>query len=75
MVDRRPVSLGEIESCLESLAQVKVAQAHVEYDDDGSTNIVVRITPGGRCKTDIMLDHCAKRLAPHKVPRRIEIAD
>jgi acyl-CoA synthetase (AMP-forming)/AMP-acid ligase II len=75
MVDRRPVSLGEIESCLESLAQVKAAQAHVEYDDDGSTNIVVRITPGGRCKTEIMLDHCAKRLAPHKVPRRIEIAD
>jgi long-chain acyl-CoA synthetase len=75
MVDRRPVSLGEIESCLESLAQVKAAQAHVEYDDAGSTHIVVRITPGGRCKTDVMLDHCAKRLAPHKVPRRIEIAD
>ena len=73
MVDRRPVSLGEIESCLESLAQVKAAQAHVEYDDAGSTHIVVRITPGGRCKSDVMLDHCAKRLAPHKVPQRIEI--
>ena len=75
MVDRRPVALGEIESCLESLAHVKAAQAHVEYDDAGSTHIVVRITPGGRCKTGAMLDHCAKRLAPHKVPRRIEIVD
>jgi acyl-CoA synthetase (AMP-forming)/AMP-acid ligase II len=74
-VDRRSVALGEIESCLEGLAHVKAAQAHVEYDDAGSTHIVVRITPGGRCKTDTMLDHCAKQLAPHKVPRRIEIVD
>jgi acyl-coenzyme A synthetase/AMP-(fatty) acid ligase len=74
-VDRRRVALGEIESCLESLAHVKSAQAHVEYEDTGSTHIVVRITPGGRCKTDTMLDHCAKRLAPHKVPRRIEIVE
>ena len=75
MVDRRPVALGEIESCLEGLAHVKAAQAHVEYDDGGSTHIVVRITPDGRCKTGAMLDHCAKSLAPHKVPRRIEIAE
>lgn len=75
MVDRRPVALGEIESCLENLAQVKAAQARVEYDDAGSTHIVVRITPDGRCKANLMLDHCAKRLAPHKVPRRIEIAE
>jgi long-chain acyl-CoA synthetase len=75
MVDRKPVALGEIESCLESLAHVKAAQAHVEYDDAGSTHIVVRITPGGHCKTSAMLDHCAKRLAPHKVPRRIEIVE
>jgi acyl-coenzyme A synthetase/AMP-(fatty) acid ligase len=74
-VDRRSVALGEIESCLESLAHVKAAQAYVEYDDAGSTHIVVRITPGGRCKTDSMLDHCAKQLAPHKVPRRIEIVE
>jgi acyl-CoA synthetase (AMP-forming)/AMP-acid ligase II len=74
-VDRKSVALGEIESCLEGLAQVKAAQAHAEYDDAGSTHIVVRITPGGRCKTEVMLDHCAKRLAPHKVPRRIEIID
>ena len=74
-VDRRSVALGEIESCLEGLAHVKAAQAHVEYDDAGSTHIVVRITPGGRCKPDTMLDHCAKRLAPHKVPRRIEIVE
>jgi acyl-CoA synthetase (AMP-forming)/AMP-acid ligase II len=74
-VDRRSVALGEIESCLESLSQVKAAQAHVEYDDAGSTHIVVRVTPGGRCYPDKMLDHCAKQLAPHKVPRRIEIAE
>jgi long-chain acyl-CoA synthetase len=72
-VDRRRVALGEIESCLEALADVKAAQAHVEYDDSGSSRIVVRVTPGGRCKSSAMLDHCAKQLAPHKVPKRIEI--
>jgi long-chain acyl-CoA synthetase len=74
-VDRRRVALGEIESCLEALDDVKAAQAHVEYDDAGSSHIVVRITPVGRCKSSAMLDHCAKKLAPHKVPRRIEIAE
>lgn len=74
-VDRRRVALGEIESCLESRSDVKAAQAHVEYDDAGSTHIIVRVTPGGRCKPNVMLDHCAKRLAPHKVPRRIDITE
>lgn len=74
-VDRRRVALGEIESCLEALADVKAAQAFVEYDDAGSSQIVVRVTPGGRCKSSAMLDHCAKQLAPHKVPKRIEISE
>jgi long-chain acyl-CoA synthetase len=74
-VDRRRVALGEIESCLESRSEVKAAQALVEYDDSGSTQIVVRITPDGRCKSSVMLDHCARQLAPYKVPRRIEITD
>jgi len=74
-VDRRRVALGEIESCLESRAEVKAAQALVEYDDAGSTQIVVRVTPGGRCKVSTMLDHCARQLAPYKVPRRIEIGE
>jgi acyl-CoA synthetase (AMP-forming)/AMP-acid ligase II len=74
-VDRRCVALGEIESCLESMADVKAAQAHVEYDDTGSSHIVVRVTPGGRCKSSAMLDHCAKQLAPHKVPKRIDIGE
>lgn len=74
-VDRRSVALGEIESCLEGLSQVKAAQARVEYDDAGSTHIVVRVTPGGPCRPDKMLDHCAKQLAPHKVPKRIEIGE
>ena len=74
-VDRKRVALGEIESCLESRSDVKAAQALVEYDDTGSTQIVVRITPGGRCKVSTMLDHCARQLAPYKVPRRIEIAE
>ena len=68
-------AVDAIESCLEALEAVKAAQAHVEYDDAGSSHIVVRITPVGRCKSSAMLDHCAKKLAPHKVPRRIEIAE
>ena len=74
-VDRRRVALGEIESCLEGLADVKAAQAHVEHDDAGSSHIVVRITTSGQLKSSVMLDHCAKQLAPHKVPKRIEIGE
>jgi acyl-CoA synthetase (AMP-forming)/AMP-acid ligase II len=74
-VDRRRVALGEIESCLESRSDVKAAQALVEYDDAGSTEIIVRVTPGGRCKPSVMLDYCAKQLAPYKVPHRIEIGE
>jgi acyl-CoA synthetase (AMP-forming)/AMP-acid ligase II len=74
-VDRRRVALGEIESCLESRPDVRAAQALVEYDDCGSTQIVVRVTPGGHCKTNVMLDHCARRLAPYKVPNRIVITE
>jgi long-chain acyl-CoA synthetase len=74
-VDRRRVALGEIESCLESRSDVRAAQALVEYDDSGSSHIVVRITPSSRCKPSTMLDHCARQLAPYKVPRRIEIGE
>jgi acyl-CoA synthetase (AMP-forming)/AMP-acid ligase II len=72
-IDRHRVALGEIESCIEALADVKAAQAHVEYDDSGSSQIVVRVTPSGRWTQSAMLDHCARQLAPHKVPKRIDI--
>jgi fatty-acyl-CoA synthase len=72
-IDRRCVALGEIESCLEALADIKAAQAHVEYDDTGSSQIVVKVTPGGKWTPSAMLGHCAKQLAPHKVPKRIDI--
>jgi long-chain acyl-CoA synthetase len=73
-VDRRQVALGEVESCLERVESVRAAQAHVEYDDSGSARIVVNIVPDGRCRSQTLMEYCAKQLAPHKVPSRIEIS-
>jgi long-chain acyl-CoA synthetase len=72
-VDRRQVALGEVESCLERVETVRAAQAHVEYDDSGSARIVVNVVLDGRCRSQTLMDYCAKQLAPHKVPSRIEI--
>jgi acyl-coenzyme A synthetase/AMP-(fatty) acid ligase len=74
-VDRRRVALGEVESCLERVDTVRAALARVEYDDTGSSRIVVTVTPGGRCRPKLLIDHCAKQLAPYKVPSHIEIAE
>jgi acyl-CoA synthetase (AMP-forming)/AMP-acid ligase II len=74
-VDRRRVALGEVESCLERMDNVRAAEARVEYDDAGSSRIVVAVTPGGRCRPKLLIDNCAKQLAPYKVPSRIEITE
>ncbi len=71
-IDGRRVALGEVEGCLEAFAKVRTAEARVEYDEHGSAHVVARVRRDGRCTPKDILDHCAKRLAPHKVPVRIE---
>jgi acyl-coenzyme A synthetase/AMP-(fatty) acid ligase len=72
-VDGKRVALGEVAACLESFAKVKAAEARVVHDDLAGTMIVARVVLGGDCKADEIIDHCARTLPPHKVPRQVEI--
>lgn len=74
-VDGRRVALGEVEGCLESFAQVRAAQARIEFDEYGGPRVVARVVRQGRCKPEEIIDHCARNLAPYKVPRAIEFCD
>lgn len=74
-VDGKRVALGEVEGCLESFPKVKAAQARVIQDPLGGPMVVARVVPVGRCNAEEIIDHCARNLAPYKVPRRIEFCD
>jgi long-chain acyl-CoA synthetase len=74
-VDGRRVALGEVEGCLEAFAQVRAAQARVEMDDFAGPRVVARVVRTGRCRAEDLIDHCARNLAPYKVPRQIEFCD
>jgi long-chain acyl-CoA synthetase len=74
-VDGRRVALGEVEGCLEAFAQVRAAQARVVMDDFSGPRVVARVVSAGRCRAEDLIDHCARNLAPYKVPRQIEFCD
>jgi acyl-CoA synthetase (AMP-forming)/AMP-acid ligase II len=74
-VDGRRVALGEVEGCLEAFAQVREAQARLVVDDYAGPRVVARVVPAGRCRAEDLIDHCARNLAPYKVPRHIEFCD
>ncbi len=72
-VEGRRVALGEIERCLEGVARVREAQARLVSDEFGVTQLVARVV--GRVAAAELLEHCTRNLAPHKVPRKIEIVE
>jgi acyl-coenzyme A synthetase/AMP-(fatty) acid ligase len=74
-VDGKRLALGEVEGCLESFPKVKTAKARVVTDDLGGPMVVVQVVRTGVCKAEDLIDHCARNLAPYKVPRQIEFAD
>jgi acyl-CoA synthetase (AMP-forming)/AMP-acid ligase II len=37
--------------------------------------VIARVVPKSRCQPEEIIDHCARNLAPYKVPRRIEFCD
>ena len=71
-VEGKRVALGEVEGCLEAFPKVKSAQARVFTDEQGSSMVVASVVVSSRCQAEEIIDHCAKNLAPYKVPRRIE---
>jgi acyl-CoA synthetase (AMP-forming)/AMP-acid ligase II len=74
-VDGKRLALGEVEGCLEAFPRVKTAKARVITDDLGGPMVVAQVVRAGHCKVEDLIDHCARNLAPHKVPRQIELCD
>jgi acyl-coenzyme A synthetase/AMP-(fatty) acid ligase len=74
-VDGKRVALGEVEGCLEAFPKVKAAQARVITDDLGGPMVVARVVRAGMCRAEDIIDHCARNLAPYKVPRQIEFCE
>jgi long-chain acyl-CoA synthetase len=74
-VGGKRVALGEVEGCLESFPNVKAAQALVVTDPHSGSVVVARVVTARKCQPEELIDHCARNLAPYKVPRRIEFCD
>jgi acyl-CoA synthetase (AMP-forming)/AMP-acid ligase II len=74
-VDGKRMALGEVEGCLESFPKVKSAKARVVTDDFGGPMVVVQVVRTGVCNAEDLIDHCARNLAPYKVPRQIEFCE
>jgi long-chain acyl-CoA synthetase len=74
-VDGKRVALGEVEGCLESFPKIKAAQARVITDDLGGPMVVARVVRASMCRAEDIIDHCARNLAPYKVPRQIEFCE
>jgi acyl-coenzyme A synthetase/AMP-(fatty) acid ligase len=63
-----------VAGCLESFAKVREAEARVAVDDFGGQIVVARVVASG-CRVEELIDHCARNLAPYKVPRQIEFCE
>jgi long-chain acyl-CoA synthetase len=74
-VDGKRVALGEVEGCLEAFAKIKAAQATIVTDPMAGAMVVARVVMKTKCAAEEIIDHCARNLAPYKVPRRIEFVD
>ncbi len=74
-VDGKRVSLGEVAACLESFTKVREAEARVVVDEGGAQAVTARVVASPGCRTEELIDHCSRNLAPHKVPRQIEFCE
>jgi long-chain acyl-CoA synthetase len=74
-VEGKRVALGEVEGCLESFSKIKAAQALVVSDPMTGAVVVARVVARAKCGAEEVIDHCARNLAPYKVPRRIEFVE
>jgi acyl-coenzyme A synthetase/AMP-(fatty) acid ligase len=74
-VDGKRLALSEVEGCLETFPKVKAARVRVIMDDLGGPMVVAQVVRIGTCKAEELIDHCARNLAPYKVPRQIEFCE
>ena len=73
VLDGKRVSLGEVETCIESFPIVHKARAQLISDPLGGPMVVAKVVLKGEGEPDPeeIIDHCARNLSPFKVPRRI----
>src|SRR5262249_44831371 len=74
-VDGKRVALGEVEGCLEAFPKIKAAEARLVSEPFVGPMVVARVVASSRCDPEEIIDHCARNLAPYKVPRRIEFCE
>jgi acyl-CoA synthetase (AMP-forming)/AMP-acid ligase II len=74
-VEGKRVALGEVEGCLEAFPKVRAARAKLITDAMSGAMVVAEVVAQGECEAEEILDHCARNLAPYKVPRRIELKE
>lgn len=74
-VEGKRVALGEVEGCLEAFPKVKAAQVRVITDPITGSMVVAKVVARSKCLPEELIDHCARNLAPYKVPRRIEFTE
>ncbi|MEO6773273.1 MAG: class I adenylate-forming enzyme family protein [Kofleriaceae bacterium] len=74
-VDGKRVALGEVEGCLEAMPKIKHAQATIVTDPMAGAMVVARVVMKQKVSAEEIIDHCARNLAPYKVPRRIEFCE
>lgn len=73
-IEGKRVALGEVEGCLETFPAVRAAQARLLTDPYTGSIVVARcvVAEDEEVNAEEIIDHCARNLAPYKVPRRIE---
>ena len=69
------VALGEVEGCLETFPKIRAAKARLVSEPFTGSIVVAKVVATGKCDPEEIIDHCARNLAPYKVPRRIEFSD
>ena len=74
-IEGKRVALGEVEGCLESFPKIKAAQARLVSDPFNGSMVVAKVVASAKCHAEEIIDHCARNLAPYKVPRRIEFCE
>ncbi|MBT8493624.1 MAG: hypothetical protein KJO07_11240, partial [Deltaproteobacteria bacterium] len=74
-IEGKRVALGEVEGCLENFPQVREAKARLEEDPYNGNIVVAEVVTAAELEPEDIIDHCARNLAPYKVPRRVEFID
>ncbi|MCP4444693.1 MAG: acyl--CoA ligase [Myxococcales bacterium] len=77
-IEGKRVALGEVEGCLESFPAIRAAQARLLCDPYTGSIVVARVVvvdAEEEIEPEEIIDHCARNLAPYKVPRRVEFCE